>query len=219
MAKKIGRLWFYGVYCILALVGLLADFGVFSGRLRTEPFVYYTSLSNMVCSVFMAISLVRCLQNRDNTGGFAPICKYFFVVMILITAIVYNLLLNPYRSWNAYFTNVKNSLYHLVLPVMFLLDWLLFYRRRSLKLWQPLCALLIPLSYIVYILVRAAVVKAARLSVSVLYPYFFLNVDRLGWLGFLRWMGILLLSLVAMNYGLYALDRIHFKKAVLSGLQ
>jgi len=125
---------------------------------------------------------------------------------------VYNLLLYPYGSMLAYIADTKSFLYHLVLPVMFVLDWLIFYKRGSVKPLYPVYALTIPLTYVGYILLRAAIVKARGMTVDVMYPYFFLNVDRLGWQGFLLWMAILLVSLLALGYGLYGLDHLICRK-------
>ena len=210
MKKRVAQLIFCGVYCILASIGLLLDFGAFGGGFSTRPFVYYTSLSNMLCSAFMFILLFRQLGKRKTELW--PLGKYIFVVMILLTAIVYNLLLNSYSSLGAYFASAKNVLYHLILPAMFVLDWFFFYKRGRVKPGYPLLALAIPLAYVVYILVRAFVVKSAGMTVSVLYPYFFLNVDRLGWSGFVLWIGILLVMLLLLGYGLYGLDRLMFRR-------
>ena len=129
--KRVAHLVFCSVYCMLALIGLLADFGAFGGGFTTRPFVFYTSLSNMLCSTFMVISLFENLVHRKV--GILPLCKFLFVVMILLTAIVFNLLLNSYKSVFAYFAAYKSALYHLVLPVMFFLDWIFFYRRGKVK--------------------------------------------------------------------------------------
>lgn len=210
MQKRVVHLAFCGIYCIFALIALLADFGVFGGDFTTRPFVFYTSLSNMLCSSFMVISLISNLAGRKV--GVLPRLKFLFVVMILLTAVVFNLFLNYFSSVIAYFAAYKNALYHLILPVMFVLDWILFYKRGTLKRYDPMLALSIPLVYVIYIMVRAHVVKSAGIAVSVLYPYFFLDVGRLGWQGFLLWVGILLATLLLLGYGLYGLDRFFFRK-------
>ena len=213
MKIRLFRTLFLCVYCVLAVVGFVADFGFFAGRITGRPLVFYTSLSNMVCSIFMFAALVQNFRKgkRDPWPG----CKFVFAVMILVTAIVYNLLLNSYRSVTAYFADLKNCLYHLILPLLFFLDWLLFYRRGTVKKLYSLLAVLPPLIYVVYILARAAVIKWTGITGSVLYPYFFLNVDRLGWGGFALWMAILLAGILALGCSLYALDRLLCKKAVL----
>lgn len=153
----------------------------------------------------MVFSLIRNLRRGEIEV--CPLVKFVFVVMILLTAIVFNLFLNSYSSIIAYFAAYKNALYHLILPVMFFLDWIIFYKKGTLKLRDPLLALIIPLVYVIYIILRACVVRFGRLTVSVLYPYFFLNVDRLGWHGVVLWIGILLIMLLLLGYGLYGIDR------------
>ena len=206
MKKRTFRRAFCLVYCVLAVVGIVLDFGLLTGHPTARPFVFYTSLSNMVCSGFMFALLFR----RIKTGEEAPWprAKFVFMIMILITAIVFNFLLNYYQSVAAYFSNLKNCLYHLILPAMFFLDWLLFYRRGTVRPGYPLWAVVPPMVYVVYILIRAGIAEAFGLTLSVVYPYFFLNVDSLGWLGFARWMAILLAGLLALGYALYALDHL-----------
>ena len=213
MKKRAIQLVFYIVYCLLALVGFLLDFNIPAGKLTGRPFVFYTSLSNMCCSVFIFAALFHRIRRR--TGDFCPRGKFVLVVMILVTAIVYNLLLNTHDSWQEYFASAKNALYHLILPVLFCLDWFLFYRRGTVKPSYPLLAVFGPALYVVYILIRAAIVTSADIPVSILYPYFFLNLDRLGWNGFSLWMAILLPALLALGYTLYALDRLLGRKAAL----
>ena len=206
MRKRTAQLIFYLLYCLLAAVGFVLDFGFFTGNISTNPFVFYTSLSNMLCSGFMLAALIRRILRR--TGEPWHRCKFLFVIMILVTAIVYNLLLNSYSSVAAYFANVKNALYHLILPVLFVLDWILYYKRGMVKPVYPLLAVGIPLVYVMYILLRAVIVKSAGTAVAVLYPYFFLNVDKLGWAGFAMWMAILLAALLLLGYSLYGMDRL-----------
>ena len=206
MKRRMFRTAFLCFYCLLAVVGLVLDFDLFSGKISRMPFVYYTSLSNMLCSGFMLGALFRNFRKRPGTPW--PRCKFVFTVMILLTALVYNLLLNSHRSLASYFGDVKNALYHLILPVIFLLDWFLFYPRGTMKSWHPLLAVLPPMFYAIYIVIRAAILKTAAIQASVLYPYFFLNPDRLGWTGFTQWMAILLAGILLMSYGLYALDRL-----------
>lgn len=215
MKNRSAHLIFCVIYCILALIALLTDFGVFAGRFTTRPFVFYTSLSNMLCSTFMVVSLIRNFRYREV--GVFPRCKFLFVVMILLTAIAFNLLLNPYGSIIAYFAAYKSALHHLILPAMFCLDWILFYKRGTVKLYDPSLALGIPSLYVIYILVRGVIVKSTGITVNVLYPYFFLDLDRLGWQGFLSWTAKLLALLLLLGYGLYGLDRCFSRRRKPSG--
>lgn len=209
--KRSVQLIFKAVFCTLGLIAFLMTLGVFDRRLDRNYHVYYTHLSNALCLGFMLCSLVRTAVAAERQGSgfcdFAPRLKFMLTVMILITCIVYNTLLSNYRSVGAYFASLKNGLNHFILPVMFFLDWLLFYERRRVKWTYPLLGVIIPLTYVLYILLRAAVLKATGKYARVVYPYFFINPDALGWNGFLRWILILLAAVLALGYGIYLLDK------------
>jgi len=202
--KRAAKIVFYLLYCALGIYCILLDFGYPKARFKWEPFVYYTSLSNMLCIGFTFFSLVWAFFSKSD---FAPRIKFTFSVMIAVTAVVYNLFLNGYTSAAAYFAATKNGLYHLLLPLAFCLDWLIFYDRGRVKPFDPLLAATVPLAYVVYILVRAEVVLKIGRYVRVRYPYFFLNADILGWDGLALWLCGLLIGVLGLGYGLYALDR------------
>lgn len=203
--KRAVKIIFCILYCVLGVYCILLDLGFPRVRFKWDPFVYYTSLSNMLCTGFTFLALIFSFFSKRD---FAPRVKFAFSVMIAITAIVYNLLLNGYTSLAAYFAATKNGLYHLLLPLAFCLDWLLLYDRGKVKATDPLLAAGLPLAYVVYILIRAEVVLKIGRYVRVRYPYFFLNVDILGWDGLAMWLGALLIGVLALGYVLYTLDRL-----------
>lgn len=203
------RLGFQLLYCALAVVGFLAQLGVFQGVLNRSYLVYYTNLSNLICMIFGFCSLAWLLRGGED---FAPALKFVFSIMILVTFILYNGLLSNYSSIIAYFSSLKNGLNHGILPVLFVLDWVLFYRRGTTKWTYPLLSILPPAIYVVYILIRAAILDATGRTAAVVYPYYFLNLDNLGWGGFLSWMGGLLIAFLALGYALCALDHLLCKR-------
>lgn len=203
------RLGFQILYCALAVVGFLAQLGVFQGVLNQSYLVYYTNLSNLICMIFGFCSLAWLLRGGED---FAPALKFVFSIMILVTFILYNGLLSNYSSIIAYFSSLKNGLNHGILPVLFVLDWLLFYRRGRTKWTYPLLSILPPAVYVVYILIRAAILDATGRVAAVVYPYYFLNLDNLVWGGFLSWMGGLVIAFLALGYVLCALDHLLSKR-------
>ena len=199
-----------GIYCVLAALGCLADFGLLPGSVAGAPFVYFTSLSNMACGIFMFAAMIRNLQKRE-IGTLARM-KFVLVIMILVTAIVYRWILSVYGVQVSYFATLQNGLYHLILPAMFVLDWLVFYERGSAKLWDPVVETVIAFLYAAYILVRGALIRAWGISNTVVYPYFFLNPDQLGWKDQILWMCWMLMGHLILGCSLLALDRIFRKR-------
>lgn len=199
------RLIYQSIYCLLAVVGFLAQLGLFQGVLNRSYLVFYTNLSNFLCMIFGFCSLIRTASGR-KTENFAPGLKFVFLIMISITFILYNGLLANYPSILAYFSSLKNGLNHCILPVLFVLEWFLFYERGKTKWTYPLLSALPPFLYVVYILIRAALLDFLGKKAAVVYPYYFLNLPDLGWWGFLRWMGTLLFAFLSLGYALCALD-------------
>ena len=210
MKKRTIHLVFCSVYCIFAVYACLSDFGLLPGSVYGSPFAYYTSLSNMACGVFMFAALIRNI--RKGEVGIWPECKFILMISIIVTAIGYQWLLKIYSIEVPYFITLQNGLYHLVLPVMFCLDWLLFYRRGAVRFWHPLLETVIASLYTVYILLRAAVIRWFGISNAVLYPYFFVNPDYIGWAGVGYWVMVMAAAHLALGYGLYVMDRLFQKR-------
>ena len=202
MQKRKLRIAFQSTYCLLAVVGFLAQLGVFQGVLNRSYLVFYTNLSNLICMLFGFGSLAYLLQGGKD---FAPALKFVFSIMISVTFLLYNGLLSNYGSIIAYFSSLKNGLNHCILPILFVLDWAVFYERGKTKWIYPLLSMIPPAIYVAYILIRAAILDATGRTVAVVYPYYFLNLANLGWSGFLRWMVILLAGF--LGYALCALDK------------
>ena len=198
------RIAYQGTYCLLAVVGFFAQLGVFQGVLNRSYLVFYTNLSNLLCMLFGFGSLAYLLRGGKD---FAPALKFVFSIMISVTFILYNGLLAHYSSVVAYFSSLKNALNHCILPILFVLDWVIFYERGKTKWTYPLLSMIPPAIYVAYILIRAAVLDAAGRTAPVVYPYYFLNLADLGWSGFLRWMAVLLTGFLALGYALCVLDK------------
>lgn len=205
------QLIFQTIYCTLAILGFAGSLGYFTAQFNNEFYIFYTSLSNYLCYGFMFVSIVFTIKasNKKEDGfiTFAPKLKFVFNIAILVTCLVYNLILAKYQH-NAftYFTNPSNVLNHLILPIMFVLDWVLFYEHGKTKWYYPLLCIIAPAIYVVYIYVRALIVGGAY--TGTIYPYFFLDPNIVGWGGVVTWISILLAMFINLGYTVYLLDNI-----------
>ena len=207
--KRIPQLIFQTAYCVLALIGILCSLGFFNRDFNEEFFVYYTNQSNYICAGVIFASLLgtyrKAVWGEEGYCTTAPTFTFLSAVLILVTFLVYNLLLADQTPLE-YFTSLSNVLMHCILPVLFLLHWILFYEHGNMRWYHPLLCAVMPLVYVVFILLRAPIAKGN--PCTVVYPYFFLDVDALGIGGFLGWLGILLVGLMALGYLIYGLDRL-----------
>ncbi|MGN1103927.1 MAG: Pr6Pr family membrane protein [Candidatus Coproplasma sp.] len=196
------RLLFQTVYCVLAFIGLIGSLGYFEATFRPNFYVMYTNLSNYVCMGFMAYSLVltvkRALRKEDGTQNVAPAFRFACNIMILVTFLVYNGMLAKDKTASEYFLSPSNITMHLILPVMFIADWILFYDHGKTKWYYPLLCTIMPAVYLVFIFVRAAILPHD--GDALIYPYFFLNVEKIGVGGVIGWIAILVAVFVVIGY-------------------
>ena len=208
--NRTAQVVFQTVYCVLAVIGFLNSLGYFAANFNENFYVYYTNLSNYICAGVMFVSLVQTIKSankkEDGYCKTAPTFNFMCVILIMVTFLVYNILLSGENTVVEYFTSQSNMIMHVILPIMFILNWVLFYEHETLKWYHPLLCVIMPIVYVVFILIRAAILKGT--AGALLYPYFFLNVDKLGWGGFFIWLAILFAVFVAIGYLLYALDHI-----------
>lgn len=129
------------------------------------------------------------------TGGVA--------LAILLVGIVFNLVLGqiPQHSW---FGRFGDSMHHHVMPVLVPLWWLVHAEKGRLNWRSPFLWALYPLGYSAYALTRAALEPAGTPG---RYPYFFMDVETLGWIPALVNMGVIALGFVLAGLGVVALDR------------
>jgi len=128
-------------------------------------FSYFTIESNIFASIILLISGVFVLRGKSSqTFSYIRGAATLFMV---ITGVVYTLLLadSGHSSW-------MNTVLHYAFPIVMFVDWLLD-RARPIDLLKSLWWLAFPIIFLVYSLVRGAIVHW--------YPYPFLDVTKHGY--------------------------------------
>lgn len=106
----------------------------------------------------------------------------------------------------------------MVLPVMFILDWILFYEHGKVKRTYPLISAIFPVAYCGYVLLHAAILVFDTSIVNsggtdpLIYPYFFFNPDIVGYGGIAMWVGVLLAAFIVIGYLFFGIDKLLRKK-------
>lgn len=208
------QLIFQTVYIVLAAMGLLNSLGYFAADFNEEFYVYYTNLSNYICMGVMFFTLrdtyKRARRAEQGPCKTAPTMTFLCVILILVTFLVYNFLLAGENTVVQYLTSQSNMLMHVILPLMFVMHWVLFCEHPSLRWYHPLLSIAVPLLYVGFIILRAQLLPTTAMTVR--YPYFFLDIDALGVGGFLTWILVLMAIFIAIGYLLLALDRAVLKE-------
>lgn len=199
------QLIFQTTYLAFGFIGILASLGLFVAKFQNNFYVYFTNLSNYICIGIMLFELIETIKkNKNSYVKFNPLIKFMGILMILLTFFVFNVLLAADRTLVENLS-VSSLLLHVALPIMFVLDWILFYERRQTKWYYPLLSILVPLVYVIFIYLRAFILNGKG---EVIYPYFFFNINEIGLMGVGKWILILLIAFIVVGYLIYFLDKI-----------
>ena len=95
--------------------------------------------------------------------------------------------------------DINSVLFYIVLPLMYLIDWILFYEHKKIKWYYPLISVSFPVIYVIFIFIRAWILDFNP-EAPYIYPYFFLNIDELGTMGVIKWIGILSIVFALIGY-------------------
>ncbi len=134
-------------------------------------FTYFTIQTNILVAVFFTTLLVNPESGWGNffsrPGVSTAICSY-----ITFVGLTYNMLLR--QLWQPTgLQQVVDELLHSVIPVIFILYWMIFVPKAKFQWKNIFIWLIYPVIYVVLMLIRGAV--------SGYYPYPFIDVNQLGY--------------------------------------
>ncbi len=159
---------------------------------------YFTIWSNVLVAVVVTVLAARpgLFGRTDRVGGVWRVLRLDTVLMIVVTGIIYNVLLadGGLSGWPL----VSNTFVHIVTPIVTTLVWLIAGPRGLLSLRVIAGALVIPVVYVAWALVRGEVIGA--------YPYPFLNVASKGYASVLGFVAALFVVAFLLGLLLWAID-------------
>jgi hypothetical protein len=163
----------------------------------------------------MFVELIETVKKKeDSYTTKIPLLKFVGLTAILLTFFIFNFMLAGDREPELNFY-INSVLFHLILPIMYCIDWILFYEHKKVKWYYPLVSVSFPVIYATFIFIRAWILDFDP-TVPYIYPYFFLNIDELGVIGVIKWIGILSLVFIIIGYIIFGLDKISKKEKLSS---
>ena len=220
MKSRTAQLVFQSIFVALALVACVGSVGFYDMKFTSDFYIYFTNLSNYLCAGIMIAELIQTARKQgDSYVTAAPRLRVISMLGLVLTFLVFNLLLanDPARD-PALNYKVECILCHIVLPILFVADWAIFYEHGKIDWKLPLQSALFPLIYLVYVFLHAALRRFDSSIMNyagtdpVIYPYFFLNPERVGIGGIILWVGALLAGFVALGYLFMMVDRLLRKR-------
>jgi hypothetical protein len=136
----------------------------------TRYFSYFTIDTNLLVTLCCTTILLR---PKSGWGNFfsQQATLTAMAVYIVMVGIVYNIILR--FIWNPKgLQQLVDELLHAIIPILFLLYWLIFAPKYRLKWKDALPWMIYPFVYGILILIRG--------TLSGFYPYPFFEIDKLG---------------------------------------
>ena len=152
---------------------------------------YFTNTTAILATAVAILALARPASSLAQPGAMTATAVY-----ILVVAVTYEWLL---RGETHGLRFIANTGVHQVLPALVILLWLVT-PKAGLRWRQPLAWLIYPAIYIAWILAHGAVVHT--------YPYFFADVNKLGYPRALLNGAAFLLVFYLLGLGAVALGRV-----------
>ncbi len=195
------------ILMLSAIVGLSIQFGILEGRFDLRLLNYFTILSNLVC-IFTTGSQTVLLMRGDDPENI-PLWSYTLkgvsMMNLTVTMLVAHFLLNDTFTMSG-IKNFSVNLLHYVVPILALVDWLLFDPKGRIRGTSPLLWAVAPLLYFVYAIIAAQF--GDGIGYGSRYPYPFMDADMLGWVQVLINVAGLTVAFIALGYVFYVVDRI-----------
>lgn len=201
MKSQISKLCTELCFIILSGVGALLSTHLFTDHVFSRDFyVYYTNITNFICLAVICFCFAGNLNSIKNGVTLKhsyklEVIKSVASILIFITFLIFNVLLADF-SLNGYFLNLYNLLYHVVLPIWFVVYTLC--TNTKLFKWSPFLAVGFEVAYVAFVFIRSLIIK--QQVGRVIFPYFFLNYQTLGFVGILKWLLIMLTATLVVGY-------------------
>jgi hypothetical protein len=187
--------WFALVVQYVLIVKYKTDGDLVAGAIRF--FSYFTLLSNVLVALAMTLPW---LAPETKLGRFFldPAVRTAILAYIIIVAVIYHVVLR--KLWNPEgWEYVADTIEHVVAPTLYVIDWLLFVPKGTLKFRSAFVWLVFPMAYAVFSLIHGAATG--------FYPYPFIDQSKLGYDQVLTNMGGLVGAFTGLGLVLIGVDR------------
>ncbi|MDO4432770.1 MAG: Pr6Pr family membrane protein [Aerococcaceae bacterium] len=197
------------------LIVLLGVIGLISQMYPSDFYklTYYTTQSNLMVAIFFGYTVYLMLQSKDTILQSARFLrlKGGVTLMITLTFLVYAIMLAPQVEPKDFYT-IHNFTLHYAVPILVILDWLLFDKGYAYRWSTPLYWTIVPLAYLAFSLVKGYVLQIPIPDEKHSpYPYFFLNVGKYGWGPVVQYILALSAAYIVFGYLMLAFKKIQHR--------
>ena len=175
------------------------------GRIRAGMFCFYTNQSNLLLTVYEL--LLFCAGFYPGGGLWAALTDVrvscAMALCIWVTHLIYQFVLVPYEKRKGlkfadFGGSFGNLCVHYGTPWLVVMQWVLWGDKSGLTVLSAVWWLVLPLAYFVYAMLRARTGKPIG-HTRLLYPYPFMDLEKLGPKRFCRSVAAVLAAFFALG--------------------
>lgn len=188
-------------------LGLLLNFGIFSGKIDTLEFQYFTNLSSIAATLYFLVLSFWSINNEEKEKTcLVPWLKSMLTFSMCVTGLIAHFILNRCEIPTGDGT-VANNILHYLLPAMVVLDWLLFDKKGNYKVFFPFLWCIPPYLYLIYTYV-VVLIMDGTVGKSGKYPYSFMDIDANGVVTTICLIITLTIAFIALGFIVYGIDKL-----------
>jgi hypothetical protein len=206
--------WWHGAIALAVLVALLlqlwialrvpghphlTETGRLAGGSTVERLIRVLSFFTVQSNVLSMVVAAQLARDPNRDGRLWRVLRLDALIGISVTGIVYVTVLAPIHEPKGWQETTSNTIVHYVAPIGIVLGWLCFGPRPRVDRATLVRALLWPLAWLGYTLIRGAIWKW--------YPYPFLHVPSHGYPRVLLNSLLVTIVLGLVAFAFYQLDR------------
>ena len=205
MVKKIIRIAILSALVIVGILGIIftAQSSAFMGG--GSVFFFFTVQSNIfiiaISLIFLVNEIVVLVTNKGFINQTLRHIKYVATVAITVTFLVFFTMLAPLMGVD-YLLSFNNFSLHAIVPILAIIDFIIFDTDINLTYPNSLLATIAPISYVLFVYIGACF--KLQYGENLYYPYFFLDFETNGFLfekgfGIIPWIIILLAGICGLG--------------------
>ncbi|WP_297285488.1 Pr6Pr family membrane protein [uncultured Brachyspira sp.] len=192
------------IIIILGLFAVISGLITADKKIDIETLYYFTYQSNILVIVYFIIDIIYLIKKQKI---FMPRLKGTITMSITVTFLIYHFLLSGGYDNRA--DIIRSTILHYIVPIMTIVDYILFDKKGIYKNIDPILWLIIPLIYFLFIFIRAKL--GGELSNGSYYPYFFIDINKYGIKTVLKNALFITIAFTILGYIELFIDRIILK--------
>lgn len=190
----------FGVAALVLQLSLAVSLRLANGDTIVGALIFYFSFFTIITNLALVLIYASELWPRNTLRWFhEPVTRGMMTAVIALVCIFYHLILA--ETWSPEgWALVADTALHYATPIFYVLWWVLFTRHGPLNLTDIPIMLVPPTIYLIYALLRGALVGE--------YPYAILEADRIGYGAVALNVAMVLVALVVLCGIVVGLDRL-----------